>query len=389
MAEFYLADDPSTQKLWGRKVWRGYRRGDAFWDEKNGLVGTDETRHPIVMLDDFEKGPGDELTQTFIHQIGGRGVVGDEQLEGKETTIDSVTFKMKVDSLAHAVRTRGRMNGQRVHFKPMEEAENMLREWAKKRRSVGMINHLCGNSRQTDLAYTWNNTVSEPDSEHIYRINQGLGSSNDQTVGADNTAKLTIGLIDTLLDYAESSTPPLLPFYIDGNPYYGMIIHPWSASDLRASTDYKDIQTAALQGGLITKNPIFTRANGVYRNVIILTDHHVPQGKHSGTGAAVANTRRNVFFGAGAVAMGYGRPVPGEDGDHMKWTKATWDFGRKFGAAVELCAGMKSINFKDPTGTVRDLGRIVVTTYTQDRRAYVLPTGPQTYVTTYDEGQPQ
>lgn len=391
MADYYDTTAAETVKLWSRKTWRDWRQSDSIFDPKNKFVGDDADRYPVVMLDDFEAGPGDKLTITLSHQIGGRGATGDEELEGKEQVHETDTFDLKVDVLRHAVKCRGKfMNLQRVHHDTVKEASNMLREWFAKRREVMVTNHLCGNSRQTDLAFTGNNTVAEPDTEHIYRINQGLGTSNDQTVGADTSAKFDVDDADALVTLAETADPPLKPFYIDGNPYYGMMLHPFVVEDLRNvnSTWYAEMK-AALQGGAIKDNPIWGRALGMHRNVIFFSNPYITQGKNSSTGAAVSNTRRNVFFGAGAVAMGYGIVSKEGDADKLKWFNSTWDFGAKYGVAGTMVTGVKAVRFNDYSGTARDYGKIVVVSYSADRRAYKYKVGNRSVVDTYDYGQPQ
>lgn len=370
MAEYYETTNPSTQKLWAKRLWIEHRKSDALFDPANGLMGKDPENNAWVHMDETEKGIGDRVTVTLSLQIAGRGVIGDDVLEGKEVPLDTTTFGFTLDDQVQGVRSRGRMNAQRVSFDTMEESKRMLRQWWKTRRAVQAMNQLTGNSRQTDLAFTGLNSVAEPDSNHILRANQTvLGASNDQTVGGDTTATFDVHHIDQLVTFAEASTPPIRPFIYKGNPYYGILIHPYVMEDLRDSgSRWYQIMRDALQGGFNDGNPLFTRAAGMWRNCLIYTDPHVPQGRDSGTGAAVANTRRCVFFGACALVLCYGRYDKG-DKDHLRWYSGTWDNGRKYYASAGMVHGMKSPRFTI-NGTPQDYGKIVLTVYSVDRLQY-------------------
>lgn len=392
-SDFYDSTRPETVKLWAKKTWYDWRHHDSMFDPKNGFVGDDPESYPIVMIDDFEGGPGDEITLSLLHLIGGRGAVGAEQLEGKETTQDSSTFKMKVDILRHAVKCLGAMiDPQRVPFKTMKESSRALRDWFNERRAVTVVNHLCGNSRQTDLAYTGLNTVNEPDTRHIYRCGYGLGASNDQTVGGNTAAIFDIDIVPELINIAETMTPPMKPWIWKGNPYWGLSLHPNVIQRLRqTNTKWYDEAQKALIGGQFQNNPIFTRALGIKHNVIIFPEPYIVQGKNSSTGAAVPNTRRNYLFGAGAVMMGFGILSKGGDADRLNWSSTVTDFGMKLYTAAAMCLGVKTIRFADQTNNARDIGRIVITSYAAEQAfPYQIAAGPVgAYIDTYDKGQPQ
>lgn len=390
-SDFYDTTRPETVKLWAKTTWWDWRVSDSMYDPRNGMIGDDPEKFPIVEINDFEGGPGDEVTISLGHLIGGRGKVGAEQLSGTGTVTDTSTFKAKVDILRHAVKVNGVLiNEQRVPFKLMKDASRLLRTWFQERRAVMTINHMAGNSRQTDLAYCGSNTVAEPDTGHIYRVNQGLGASNDQTVGGDTTAKFDLPIIDELLWAAESQTPPLKPFIWKGNPYYGLLLHPNVIRHMKANgTQFDTLAKYALQGGIVDGNPFFSRALFKYRNVLIFSEPYIPQGKNSSTSVAVANTRRNVFFGAGAVLTGFG-VLPG-DGDRLMWTNEVTDHKMKFEVGATQAPAVKAIRFADQTNTARDLGRIVVVSYAADApNPYIIAAGAVgSFLTTYDLGQPQ
>jgi hypothetical protein len=76
--------------------------------------------------------------------------------------------------------------------------------------------------------------------------------------------------------------------------------------DLRTQTntgDWLDIQKAAMSGGDIETNPIFSGALGVYNGVVMHEWTRLP----NGIGANSATTRRAVFCGAQAVSLAWGQ----------------------------------------------------------------------------------
>jgi N4-gp56 family major capsid protein len=358
MARYYDASANETVKLWSRKLWVEHRKSDSIYNPKWGFTGDDWRTNAFVMQDEAQKTEGDRIRTNMVFQLSSApGTIGNEVLEGKEASIDTTTYDLLIDQIRHGVQTGGRMNRQRVSFDTLETAKGLLRDWWKDRRAVMAINHLCGNTRQTNLRYTG----------HIYRINQGLGASNDETVGADTTALMDLDVIDELVTIAEQLTPPIAPFTIDGSEYYGLLIHGDVMADLRkTSSQWYDVMTKALTGGEIAKNPLFTRAAGKWRNTLIFVDNHIVQGTHSSTSAAVNNSRRNVFFGAGALTLAYGRRERGSE-EQFYWHSGTWDHGDKYYASAACVCGVGSPRFT-VSGTARDYGKIVVTSYSALRK---------------------
>ena len=120
-------------------------------------------------------------------------------------------------------------------------------------------------------------------------------------------------------------------------------------------------------GGEVRNNPFFSRALGKWGNVLIFREPHIVRGTHSSTAAAVDNSRRCVFFGAGALTMGYGRREKGAE-EQFYWHSGTWDHGDKYYASAACVCGFGSPRFT-VSGTARDYGKIVVTCYSRERVA--------------------
>ena len=74
---------------------------------------------------------------------------------------------------------------------------------------------------------------------------------------------------------------------VGNKDYYVMFLHPYQVTDLRTNTNtgqWIDIQKAAMTGGQVSDNPIFTGALGIYNGVILFESVRMP--------TVVANVRR-------------------------------------------------------------------------------------------------
>ena len=98
--------------------------------------------------------------------------------------------------------------------------------------------------------------------------------------------------------------------------------------------EWADIQKAALTGGQLSGNPIFTGALGVYGSVVIHESYRIPVIDSTG-GSKIG---RAVLCGAQAAFMAFGR---GYSNNRMSWSEELFDYGNQLGVEAGLIAGMK------------------------------------------------
>ena len=146
------------------------------------------------------------------------------------------------------------------------------------------------------------------------RIIRPNALATDQAVQADNAAVFTTSLIDRIKVKATANpkgTPNIRPIKIKGRDKYVMFLHPYQVYQLRASAatagSWADIQKAAMQGGQISDNPIYTGAIGEWNGVILHEANRIPNGVYSTSGAPQTSTGRAVFCGAQAGALAFGQ----------------------------------------------------------------------------------
>lgn len=158
------------------------------------------------------------------------------------------------------------------------------------------------------------------------------------------------------VNIAKTTSPLIRPIKVGSSDYYVMFLHPDQVRSLRSASvaagSWFDIQKAALTGGEIEDNPIFTGALGVHNGVVLHEWSRLPPAVSSG--ANVANTRRAVFCGAQAAALAYGQGTS----DAPKYIEDTFDFKRQFGVSVQTIAGLKKSIFN-----ATDFATIVAATY--------------------------
>jgi N4-gp56 family major capsid protein len=267
-----------------------------------------------------------------------------------------------------------------------EEAKSGLVDWWADRIDAALMNQLAGNNRQTDLKFTGMNAVTLPTSwiSSRYVNNQQLVDVAGDTLEArENAVHLNSGATFKLSDLtrarilAETRQLPIRPITIGSQKVYVCFIHPYQAQTLKLDTaagQWLDIQKAAMQGGKISDNPIFTGALGMYDNVVLHVDARVPWGHASSGGrsdtalnptsgnlsrAAVA---RAVFCGAQAGMLAFGRDSGWPF--RMKWTEELRDYENQLGVSAAMIFGMKKTTFKDEANANGiDFGTITISSH--------------------------
>ncbi|WP_178130517.1 N4-gp56 family major capsid protein [Reyranella sp. CPCC 100927] len=337
---------PLVVKLWQKRIWREALKETMAMK----FMGT-SSNSLIQILDETSKGAGDRIRVPLRMQLAGRGVGETEALEGNEESLLTFYDDVLINDLAHAVRNKTRIDQQRVPWSMREESAAGLRDWFAERIDTWAANVLAGNSGVSDLLYTGNQTATAPtttpnNTRIIYA--DGL-STSEASLSASQTFNLT--MLDTAVTIAKTATPLIRPVKVGSQEYYVAFLHPYQVRNMRQNTNpgqWLDIQKAAMAGGEVEDNPIFTGALGVYNGVVLHEWVRLPAAPTN------ANTRRAVFAGAQAAAMCFGKGYSEEP----LYEEQSFDYGRQFGQSVQTIAGMKKMVF----GGV-DFGTIVISTW--------------------------
>lgn len=328
------------------------------------LIGTD-TNSLIYRKDETSKGAGDKITYGLRTQLTGRGVEGDGTLEGFEEALSVYTDSITINQLRHAIRSAGKMSEQRVPFDVREEALSGLKDWWAGRIDLWAANQLAGNSAQTDTNYTGLQAVTAPDAAHLFC---GGGEALETSLCASVTHILKLSDIDKAVAKAKATYGvqpdgttdggnPIRPVMIEGGEYYCLFMHPYQVYQLRKDTNtlqWADVQKAAMSGGKITDNPIFTGALGMYNGVVLHEWSRLPNIVGTPSSGAVANFRRAVFAGAQSACIAFGQG----NSEQPNWYEELFDYGNQLGVAGGLIGGLKKTIYNS-----QDFGTIVISTY--------------------------
>lgn len=350
MKTTYGLNDPEAVKLWSRKL-------DVEVMKKTWIgqfIGT-SSNSLVQMKEDLQKAAGDRIRTILRVQLSGTGVQGDSTLEGNEEALITYTDDIFIDQLRHAVRSGGQMTEQRIPFSIREEARMGLEDWMSDRLDYWFFNQISGNTAVVDTRFTGNQSVIAPDSDH-HIIANSKGAESSLSVGDT----FSLAYVDQAVLKARTLPTPIRECNTGSKQAkYVMFITPEQHYDLRRTTstnDYYDIQQAALQGGEISKNPIFTGAIGLYNSTILHEAFRLPVASLSNDSNPATDARgRAVFCGAQAAALAYGR-VSG-DRNRYFWREELFDFQNQLGVAAGMIAGLKKTRYNS-----KDFATIVVST---------------------------
>lgn len=348
--------DAMAVKLWSKRVAQAERDTSdvaALMGESDDSIIQEKT--------DTSKGPGDQVTFALRARLSGKGFTSGQKAEGNAEGLTFYSDAVVINELGQTVGVRGRntIDQQRVPFNLREQGKSALAAWWKDRKSVSVFNHACGytlantESATSGSVYTGMNTVVAPSSDrHIW------GGSASADSGLTSADTFTVSLIDKAVEKASVGNNMVRPTMIGGQPKYIMYLDPSQVTSLRTnagSGGWLDITRAAMQGGEVTKNPIYTGALGEWNGVILRKSQDVSQGINGSS--AVTTVRRAVLMGAQALVCGYGNssnygPMT------YRWSEELFDHDRELELGAWSVWGCKKTRFNSA-----DFGTVVVSTY--------------------------
>jgi N4-gp56 family major capsid protein len=359
-ATSYAVNNPLAVKLWSRKLFH-----EALKQTTMSRYIGDSSDSMLQFQSDTQKGRGDRITIGLRMQLTGSGTQGDGTLEGNEEALTTYTDNIFIDQLRHAVRSGGKMSDQRIPFSVREEARMGLQDWWADRIDQSSINQLAGVTAQSDTRFTGNQATVAPTAAGgatgTTRILVANSETAETSLSTSTVHQFTLALIDRAVAYAKTAVPLIRPVKANGDNYYLLFLHPFQTYQLRTNTNsgqWLDIQKAAMQGGRIDNNPIFTGALGIYNNVILIENPRMPNtlsAQGGSVAATVANYRRAVFCGAQSAAFAVGQDNSPEK---MSWVEELFDYENQLGVSAGMIFGIKKMVFNSV-----DFGTIVLSSY--------------------------
>lgn len=347
----FPAGHPLAVKLWESRIMR-----EALQETMAMKFMGTSSNNMIQVFDQTEKGAGDRVRIPLRYQLEGNGVGEDEALEGNEESLVTAYDDLLINEIAHATRNKTTMAQQRVPWSIRREGASALRDWYADRFDTWFANQLAGNTGQTNVLFTGQQTPTAPTSATgNRRILYAPASTGTEEHGSEASLSTTntfnLAAIDKAVTIARTSNPLIRPIKAGSQEYYMCFMHDYQIEDMRTNTNtgqWLDIQKAAMSGGEVEDNPIFTGALGVYNGVVLHRWARLPVSPNN------SNVYRAVFAGAQAAALAFGKGY----GDKAKYVEDSFDYGRQFGQSVQMIAGCKKTVFNSI-----DFATIVIATY--------------------------
>ena len=346
----YGVNDAEAVKLWSRKTMHEALK----MTYASRFIGTGSDSL-CQIKDDTAKSAGDRIRCILRMQLTGRGIQGDDTLEGNEEALVTYTDDILINQLRHAVRSGGKMSEQRVPFEVREEARMGLQDWWSGTFDQWFMNQLCGAAAVTDTRLTGNQAALSPDSTHIIYAGSATAESN---LSANSSQTFSLEVIDRAVLAARTLTPVIRPLNNQQEPgkhQFVMFITPEQHFDLRRGTstgEWQDIQKYALSADSSDKNPILSGAIGMYNGCILHESFRLYT--FANADGAADGAGRAVLCGAQAAGLAFGRDY---SATRMKWTEELFDFGNQLGVATGIIGGLKKFRYNN-----RDFGTLVVST---------------------------
>jgi len=335
----------------------------------------------IVVKDALSKGAGEKVTFTLRGRLSGDGAEGDTIIEDTavEESLDFFSDSLLIDQRRKGTLSKGKMSQQRVSFKIRKECGDALQNWfiedrdqqyfiyASGARGVNADFHV-----PTTFTGRAGNALRAPSADRIIYAGNATAKID---LAADDL--MSLSLVERLVALAETTDPMMMPFMVDGEKKFILLMHTWQAFALRTSTtanDWLDIQKATQRD----KAPLFFKnALGEYADVVLHKHRSII--RFDDYGATVdLPAARALFFGAQAMVCAYGRNVENENqagadlkGRRVWWNEETADRGNRLAVTGGIITGVQKTKYDRTVngGTSTDFGVVAVETYCKDPNA--------------------
>jgi N4-gp56 family major capsid protein len=331
------------------------------WFSQSGLMGKG-ANNIVELKTDLSKSEGESAIFGLIYNLQGRGIDGDNMLEGNEEAIQTASFKVYVDQKRQAIRSTGRLDEQKAAFDMRKQFKDSLAGWMQEMITKQLFLKLGGvkNIALKDVAgnlysqdASWSN---EPHTVPTADLLLGKGIRyTTATGGALSTLTVSDGitpaLISALKVKAELAYPKILPLDVDGGKFYVLLVHPYQFAQLKSYAQVQDGFRYAQNRG--ADNPIFKGGDTFHWDGVIVKSHPcVPYLKPSdvtnknfedvaGAAAqAAVPVARAVFCGRQAAVFAQCKNSEG-------WVEKEFDYQNKHGVATGLLGGIAKTYFDD------------------------------------------
>lgn len=353
----------AQKKVWSGKLWKQFR-DESFW-MSNGFIGTNMNT-PVHRVEELTKTTrGLECVMQMVNDLEGDGVAGDNDLNGEEENMVNDAQIIKIDSLANAVKSKGKMSEQATVIRFREQAKDKLGFWLPDKIDELMFLTISGRAYtlKTDLSTRGTsqlpslNFASDVTAASTNRVKYAGSATSEGTLTTSDKMSWTVCV--TAKTFARRQG--LRPIRQGGKEYYAMVMSPEQRRDLILDSTYQTIVSRAAERG--SKNPLFQNALAVVDGLILYEHRKVinTSGLTSGvdkwgSGQTVEGAQAQLM---GAGALGFTTLGGSEwlEGDQN-------DYGRKPAVGIEQMLGILKPQYKPNASSTssEDYGTVAVKT---------------------------
>jgi N4-gp56 family major capsid protein len=353
-----MADTPAATGLrvqqWDDNFFTEYVRENRF----KPYMGTGES-DMIQVKEDLSKKKGDRLTYALVNRLTAAGVTGSSTLEGNEEAMDSRSHLLTVDKVRNAVRV-AEMEEQKSAIDLREAARAVLKDWIMEKTRDDIIKAL-GSFRNGNSILSWSTTaeysaIAEATKDAwlvdnadrvLFGASISNGSSNDISAALGNIDTtndlITPGRLSLLKRIAETANPKIKPIKVRGDEeWFVVFVGSRNFRNLQNDATFTAANREARDRG--KDNPLFTGADLVWDGLIIRKIPEIPV--LVGLGASTSDVEPVYLCGAQAIGMGWAK--------RTKSVVETFDYGDKYGVAIEEIRGIEKLHFGSGAGDTDD-----------------------------------
>ena len=329
---------------WEDKFFQEYLHDGGF----KPLMGTNENA-VIQVKEDLSKKSGDSITIALVNRLNNAAVTGTSPLEGNEEDMASRSLRIYVDKRRNAVRI-AEMSEQKSAISLRNAARATLLDWAMEDtrdliiQALGSLNGTAFISRTAAIADAW--LVDNADRAYF---GAGVGAFTDMSADLallDTSADLfNATALDGMVLKAKTCNPKIRPMRDPGNGkrYYVAFANPHAFKNLRDSLDTEVLAQTSVQ---MEASKLFEGGDIMWNGVIVKETDNIPIYENLGNGGT-AEVTPVYLCGAQALAVAYAK----------RWRTVTeeFDYGDKYGVAIDGIYGVRKIIFGSGAGDTDDL----------------------------------
>lgn len=293
------------------------------------------------------KGNGDKITIQLVNRLTNAATTGTSVLEGNEEDMSQRSFSITVNKRRNGVRIP-EMSEVQSAISLRDAGRATLLDWAMEDTrdliitALGSLNGTAFTSRTSTIADAW--LVDNADRTVFGAYARG-GSAGGTDMSADlgqldtSSDLFTSTRLDDMVYVAKTCDPKIRPMRDKGNGkrYYIAFAHPSAFQDLRNSIDTEVLASTVVQ---MQASKLFEGGDIMWNGVIVKETDNLPVWANIGNGSTVEVTPV-YLLGAQAIGVAYAN----------RWRSRTdtFDYGDKYGVAIDGIYGVEKIRFG--TGT--------------------------------------